>query len=630
MATKTWNGSDGSFSLNSNWSSQTAPVSGDTAVITAGTVTATGTLPSSVVIALTASNSASPELILSDATIAPSSQLNMTAGGTNATLRVRGAVNIQGTITASGTSPGAAFFRMDDALGGGSTKLLNTGSILVSGIAFQVLTFGANADNQLENDGLISILNPGGTPQLAYVAVNMTGTGTVLLGAGVTFEAVQAVGAGQTFVFDRGISGATTLRMDAGQLFDATVVGFASSDTIQLISSRWDTAAYVSTGANSGVLTLSLGGVVAKTIAFQGSYTLESFNLQESAPAGGTQTFTTIRTTVPEVATAPINGTPGDDLFTSGAENQLFIGGDGHDVLFIDEGRRGATFSLLSNGDVTISHQGHVDTIRGIEEIRFLDGREVFDAADRTAAITRMYQAALGREPEQNGLHFWINNLQHGVPLADLATGFLSSPEFAARFGTGLSNSDFVTRIYQNVLARDPEPNGLAFWRGNLDSNQMTRGQVLAGISESAENRAGTTGQIAHGIWDVSETAAQVARLYDTALGRLPEAVGLNAWTHAIDNGSVLVDLANSFVNSSEFQATYGVLDNRGFVNALYSNTLHRPGEAVGVDYWTETLNGGTSRAQVVVGFSESSEHRQNTQADILNDNPNNFGIKMI
>ena len=205
MATKTWNGSDGSFASDSGWSTQGAPASGDTAVITGGTVTATGALPGALVIALTSSNSSSPELILSDATLASSSQLNMTAAGTNATLRLRGAVDNQGAITATGTSPGAAFIRIDDTSAGGASKFLNTGTILVSGTALQVVTFGANPGNQLENNGLISVQNPGRTPQLAYMGVNLTGAGTVLLGIGVTFEAVRAVSAGQTFVFDTGV-----------------------------------------------------------------------------------------------------------------------------------------------------------------------------------------------------------------------------------------------------------------------------------------------------------------------------------------------------------------------------------------------------------------------------------------
>ncbi|MBC7802121.1 MAG: DUF4214 domain-containing protein [Gemmatimonadaceae bacterium] len=630
MATKTWNGSNGPFASAASWSSLSTPASGDIAVITGGSVTATGVLPAALTIDLVSSRSSSPELFLSDATLLSSSQVNVTAGGSLATLRARGEVNLQGTVVVNGSSPGAAFIRIDDTVSNGPSRLLNTGRIRVTDTPLQVVPFGANPGNQFQNDGLISIQSTG-APLAAYVAVQLTGTGTIQIGIGATFEAASAVGAGQTFVFDQGLNGSSTLRMDSGTQFGGRLSGFASSDRLQLVSPRWDTAAYASTGADSGVLSFSLGGVVQSTLAFQGAYTLSSFNLQQSAQSGNGQALTLITTTVAEVAALPLptpnNGTPGNDTFVDDAGNRLYLGGDGFDVLTLDEGRRGASFFLLGNGDVQFSHGGQTDILRGIEQVRFLDGREVFDNTDTAATITRMYQSGLGRVPDQSGVNFWIGRLTAGAPLAALAEGFLTSPEFAGRFGTTLSNGDFVTRIYQNVLGRDPEPDGFNFWKGNLDNNRATRAETLAGISESAENRAATAGQVSRGLWDISETSGQVARLYDTALGRRPDAGGLGFWTRTIDGGAALVDLANAFVSSAEFQSTYGALDNRAFVNAIYLNTLDRAGEADGVNFWTGVLNGGTSRAEVVVSFSESVEHQQLTQPNILNEEPRNYGI---
>ena len=126
----------------------------------------------------------------------------------------------------------------------------------------------------------------------------------------------------------------------------------------------------------------------------------------------------------------------------------------------------------------------------------FLDGREVFDAADPAAQVLRMYQAALSRAPDQAGLHGWVASLQAGAPLSALAASFLASPEFAARTGAGLGTAGFVTALYQNALGRAPNAAGLAGWSAVLDSGQQTRAQVLAGLSESAENRANTAPNI--------------------------------------------------------------------------------------------------------------------------------------
>lgn len=293
MATKTWNGTDGAFAAGGNWVSQAAPGPGDTAVITAGTVTATGTLPPSLVIALRSSSSTSPALVLSDATVAASSRVTVEAAGTDAILRLLGTSTNSGTITATGSSPGAVFFQIGEASESSAARFVNRGTVQVSDAALEIVSGGAFAD-QLENDGLIAVRSPSRTPQLAYVSSSLTGTGTVLLGRGVTFEAASAVSAGQSFVFEHGGSGTTTLRVDAGKLFEGTVAGFGASDVIQMVSGRWDKAAYAPTGASSGVLTLSLGGVVAESIVFKGFYATDSFKLQQWTPPGSSQSSTTI------------------------------------------------------------------------------------------------------------------------------------------------------------------------------------------------------------------------------------------------------------------------------------------------------------------------------------------------
>jgi len=80
MAAKTWNGRDGIFAVDANWMPQAAPVSGDTATISAGTVTASGVLPGFLTIALNPLNGASPTLVLSSATLAASGQITLAAG----------------------------------------------------------------------------------------------------------------------------------------------------------------------------------------------------------------------------------------------------------------------------------------------------------------------------------------------------------------------------------------------------------------------------------------------------------------------------------------------------------------------------------------------------------------------
>jgi hypothetical protein len=209
--------------------------------------------------------------------------------------------------------------------------------------------------------------------------------------------------------------------------------------------------------------------------------------------------------------------------------------------------------------------------------------------------------------------------LNTGTSLQTVANGFVASAEFQQDYGA-LDNTAFVTLLYSNVLHRTPDPTGLNSWVGYLNSGQDTRAQVVLGFSESAEDISNLTAPVQQGLWVGNVDAAEVARLYDTTLGRLPDLLGLTGWTQALENGTMtLLQEINGFMASTEFQTIYGALDNSHFVTLLYNNTLHRAPDPAGLTGWVNALNGGTSRAQVVLGFSESPEHIADTAPHVDN-----------
>ncbi|WP_235260215.1 DUF4214 domain-containing protein [Octadecabacter algicola] len=114
-----------------------------------------------------------------------------------------------------------------------------------------------------------------------------------------------------------------------------------------------------------------------------------------------------------------------------------------------------------------------------------------------------------------------------------------------------------------------------------------------------------------------AETAASVYRLYQATLGREPDANGHQNWTTRLElDGLTLLEAANGFVGSLEFQNTYGSLGDAGFVNLLYQNVLGRDADDAGLARWVGDLETGVSRAQVVLGFSNSKEFKTNTATD--------------
>lgn len=291
---------------------------------------------------------------------------------------------------------------------------------------------------------------------------------------------------------------------------------------------------------------------------------------------------------------------------------------------------RGTATSLAPNGDVVLAHGGSTDLLHGVKVVNFVDGRLVFDSSDPAAQVARLYQAGLGRQPDVEGLSHWSGRLRDGAGLTQIAADVTESPEFTSRFGRGASDTDFVGAVYLNVLGRVADAAGQAHWTGRL-SDGVSRANVLVGISESDESRRVTTALVQGGIWDLDENAARVARLYDAVFGRLPDTAGLTFWMRHIASGELaLKDVADRFIGTPEFQATYDILSDRDFVQATYGNILHRPSDRADVAYWTARLEDGATRAQIVTEFSESLEHRMLTASDILGGAPGAFGIATV
>ena len=88
-------------------------------------------------------------------------------------------------------------------------------------------------------------------------------------------------------------------------------------------------------------------------------------------------------------------------------------------------------------------------------------------------------------------MEYWINQFSSGAnSIRVVASSFLGSAEFAERYGSNLTDEKYVTTLYQNVLGRDADTEGLNYWVGNLSSGTETRYEALLGFAESAENKA--------------------------------------------------------------------------------------------------------------------------------------------
>src|SRR5205085_8199376 len=97
-------------------------------------------------------------------------------------------------------------------------------------------------------------------------------------------------------------------------------------------------------------------------------------------------------------------------------------------------------------------------------------------------------------------LGYWIDVLNKGSSLEQIAAGFVNSDEFRANYGSSPSNREVAAKFYQNVLGRTPDQAGLDYWVKVLDSGAANVPAVLAAFSESPENKTLLAPKMADGI----------------------------------------------------------------------------------------------------------------------------------
>ena len=243
-----------------------------------------------------------------------------------------------------------------------------------------------------------------------------------------------------------------------------------------------------------------------------------------------------------------------------------------------------------------------VQTLAKLDQISFADGVGLFDPSGTAEDVARLYQSAFGRAPDLQGLDGNTALVTtNTISLAALATSFTSSPEFIARYGQ-TDTDGFARQLYLNVLHRNPDAAGQQLWVNY--TNATSRGAALLAFSDSRENHQQTLPTAG------SRADAEATRLYQAAFNRSPDAAGLALWSGQLSQGVAVDQVAQGFVGSTEFAATYGALDANAFVTQLYANVLHRAPDAPGLQSWLGSLASGSSRAHVMAGFADSNENR--------------------
>ncbi len=250
-----------------------------------------------------------------------------------------------------------------------------------------------------------------------------------------------------------------------------------------------------------------------------------------------------------------ILGTAGNDFLTGTGANDRLIGFEGNDVLQGGGGLDTAIFSGNQSHHTLTLHadgatledrtgQNGIDQLIDVEFVEFdsslpgvpfdlarFDGASLVTPED-FSKLTELYVATFNRAPDAFGLAFWASELGNGMSFEEIAALFIQQPETIALYPADQPSQYFISSVYENLLGRAPDSDGLKFWLETLESGDVTRDQIILALIEGtrspdtpAPNAAFAEQQLADQNYLASKTSigtdfAVVYGMSDVALAR--------------------------------------------------------------------------------------------------------------
>lgn len=281
--------------------------------------------------------------------------------------------------------------------------------------------------------------------------------------------------------------------------------------------------------------------------------------------------------------------TGGNDSFNARSGNDVINGMQGTDTLSLTGAQSQYTLTLTAGNLILIDRvagRDGIDTLVSIERLDFQSGAstlnngafniEAFDGIadldpDDFAQIVELYIAYFNRAPDAMGLAFWGNAYSEGLSLEEMAALFIDQTETRETYPSAMSNVDFATAVYENVLGRVPDAEGFAFWTGLLNAGTVGRDVFILSVLEGAKASVtpdatpafiaqvladrqylsdktdiGAYFAVHKGMSDV-EDAAQAMALFDGSQGSIQDAIAAINDHHAdalsTDSGDFLMPL---------------------------------------------------------------------------------------
>ena len=148
-----------------------------------------------------------------------------------------------------------------------------------------------------------------------------------------------------------------------------------------------------------------------------------------------------------------------------------------------------ALLGRAAEGNASAWAESSADTTTLANAILSVDGKyknSLEQAKTNEDFVEALYQQVLGRNSDADGKAFWLNALANGTSRDELKANFLAAakaedPNLTAFY---TSNQQFLENVYSALLNRGVDSSGLEHWM-NLLNNGTSRAEVVASIIEA-------------------------------------------------------------------------------------------------------------------------------------------------
>ena len=221
--------------------------------------------------------------------------------------------------------------------------------------------------------------------------------------------------------------------------------------------------------------------------------------------------------------------------------------------------------------------------------------------------VKYLYNTVLEREPEEEGLFYWTKRLKEGDSAAAVAKGFfVLTHELAEK---NLSNEEYIKKIYVTLYQREPLAGELAYWKKILDEKALNRNLVFDKLVYTNEFIKLAKSYHLKPFDEHEMLYSRIESLYYLILGRKGSYGEIKYWVDKLENNQTTYEqVVRNFFSSKEFSDRK--LSDEEFIKAAYRTILNREAETVGLQYWSKRLKEGMSKEELINYIFSSPEYK--------------------